>query len=1470
MEGTDRTIIQTLESSDYRMKNAHFKLGSKIHITDFIYARKMYQQNYFVDIFADEVVNYIKENIQNGDYTLQESEDHKTRITLIGYASYSQMLLNKIVLKIQIDNDIQIDNENINYDLLSDVDTARFLKKETIYENILIIVPITTTFSTGIKIEQAILHKALNDQKPKNIEYDDYIKTFNFLEPYVNLILISPGNLEEPNYVVKLNEYLNTDDESDEKNREYPCKLFKWKNVDTTKKEITIETDTSLRESKAGDKKKRKEKYFYSIKSEWYVPDSCPHCFPDKEKLIEEKLLLETDKTSVTPKLQLDLPRSYTSHKQRNDKKTKNNVYIKEDSHKCSHYEHLNEHFLHYINAKTFFDTYPKEVNSWTKAYKEVIRWYCSSNFEEVLLISPSRGNNIFFVDFINRTLFENKAKIISYEVEEDYIENYQKFFKNYIKDSTIIFYVDTFLKSGGTFRLVNNFLKYCKLEFGESSRNPCDGLFFLISKANNYVRNNVSSLLKTEKNFFCFHELYIQNIEKKTCPLCLEQERYKKLAEDSILDTVRHYFLNKVNRLRTREVGSIKEEEEKDRGLTDWKKYHPLVKDSELIVFPWENDASPETKQLYETFIEEDPSHSLPGRKYLKILIEHKLNYLLSNDEDIIRRIGKDEDILTLANKKNIQFNKDLLSDIIEKIKKEVPFNGWIKYWANTNKPTLRIFNNIFEEVVLKVFTLQPFINSMPVKKRVFAWILIQLDEHIKDLVNPSKQIDFDTFRKLKFLMRRATLLNSNYIIRQKTLENLRIIIGRIYKDDDSFFRIEQKNYQTAKDFLEQKDIDKQQKDYVEQIKKNIEYKDRSYNEFNYFYVSLIKELLIENPSKVTKIESNINKFLCIEDIKKEKTFYNLLKLIQYENTTEIKQGLTIVAEDYLNRHDIVSFNNKFRTPQVRQELTNGFKEAMNDSRLSTLKKFIALNQENSRFKFDEWSETEDFYHYLHLLYLLAVLLNEENSNKFENTTKLEDKMETILQNLFRIACDPKKHDIGIDSIIKYRDDPNSGAFIVLKFRNEHEDYAKPEDLFMAYSTKNIDESFSNIEVDFEALSYFMINGLCNKSIIEANRGFYKPNTILQFNKIENGKKWEPLIGHLSPRVNAIHNISSEFSKIYDSQTGFGSAIFTEDIYIPNSDISKYCFLRISDLKIDKNKNTVVNKGSGVVTFFSKEEFDIKRLRLLMVVKDHIQKFIAKHYETDSITAFINERIELKEYKKLSHGFEDSLSVLSALAISTENIENRKVLGTVLFNVIRTTGPILKSMLNALNQIKKADNILVVKDTPAFSKLAIQRESIKDISCRIKELITIVVESTLGGISLKKETCTFDISRVDNPTPIIYSWSIYQAIIAEIVINAKKYKPHGEDIKLKFYIEEDLRQQDLFWLKFTNEYRANSMTEKKRATIKSNNIRFSIKGLSLIKRLSFSSTGISANIDCTLNSEINEFYTNVPLKSLK
>jgi hypothetical protein len=1483
MEGTNETITQNLNSPKYRMREAHFKLGSKIHITDFIYARKMFQQNEYVNIFANEVVNYIKKNIQNGDYTLKKSEDGKKRVTLIGYASYSQMLLNKIVVNIQNDNDIIVDK--INYDLLSDVDTTRFLKKETIYENILIIVPITTTFSTSVKIERDIIDKALKEQSERDeIEYDnEYINTFNFLEPYVNLILVSPVDLNDPSYVVKLNEYLNTEDESDEKNKEYPypCKLFKWKNVDTTKKEITIDIDKSLRKRKVENNEnemQRKEKYFYSIESRWYVPDSCPHCFPDDNHgLIEEKLLLETDKTSVTPKLQLDLSRSYVSHIQGNDKKSEHNIYIKEDSHKCSHYEHLDEHFLHFINAKIFFDTYRLEIEQWADALKKK---YLKDDLEKVLLISPSRGNNIFFVDFINHYLFGNEAKIISYEVDEDYIENYQKFFKDYIESSKNIFYVDTFLKSGGTFRLVNNFLKYCKAESEKNSKNPseknsknpCDGLIFLISKANDYVKNNVSSLLRDEENFFRFHELYIQNIEKKTCPLCLEQERYKKLAENSILDTVRHYFLNKVTRLRTREVGSIKDD---DSGLTDWEKYHPLVKDSELIVFPWEKGASSETGKLYETFIKkEGSSHSLPRRKYLKLLIEHKLNYLLSNNEDIIERI-KESDTLDLSKDKkdkNIESNEKLLLDIIEEIKKEDPFKGWIEGWKKHNVPTLEIFNSIFKEVVLKVFTLQPFINSMHVKKRVFAWVLIELDEHVEKLVNSSEKIDFDDFRKLKFLMRRVTLLNSNYIIRKKTLKALKIIMGKIYKNDYSFFEIEQKNYQAAENI---EDINDDQKNYVEQIKKNIEYKDRSYNEFNYFYVSLIKELLIENPSKVTKIESNINYFLEQENIKEEKTFYNLLKLIQYENTIAIKQGLTIVAENYLNKKDIISFNNKFRIPEVRKELTNGFKEAMNDSRLSTLKKFIGLNQEDHNFNFNKWSQTEDFYHYLHLLYLLTVLLKEEINIKFAKTTKLEDKMETILQNLFRIACDPnfKIHDISIDSIIEYEDDPNSGAFIVLKFRSEHEDYAKPEDLFMAYVTKNITEPAPNMEVDNESLSYFMINGLCNKSIIKYNQKYYKPNTILQFNKIENENKWYPLIGHLSTRAkdNNISIISSEFSKIYDSQTGFGSTLFTEDIYIPNSDISKYCFLRIADLKIDEKENTVKNEGSGVVTFFSKEEFDIKRLRLVMVVKDQIQKFIERHYETDSITAFINERIKLREYDKLSHGFKRYLSKLNSLAKSTDYVENRELFADILYAVTKN-GPILQEMTSKLEGVRKMpydvfneklmqhklDDLEICKD-----------ECMCETIQKIEEIIKIIIENKVSkSDEFSKEKYIFNCinANINKAMLNTYSWSIYLSIIVEIIVNAKKSVDDGNNFNLDLSIKQDTDDSDLLWFVFSNKY-DNEIYEKERLRMKKNNMRFSKKGISMIKRLSEASTNYLPIIN--INDTDKIFTIEMPFKSI-
>jgi len=600
--------------SGYKIENSHFKLGSKTHIKDFIYAKRIFQNSFFTDRFAFLISKYYLSKYPN-----------KKSLTIIGYGEYSQMLINRIekILKVYFKTD------NINHNMVSDAEKPYFINNESFNENLLVIVPINTTLSTTIKIED-LVYKKINDENKINF--------CKLLTPSLNLILVTHKDLENFDYVNSLNDFLNssnTDGISD-----FPYKFFYWKNVNIKDKIILLGTNPQKGTT-------REEKYFVSLKSEWYLPEKCESCFPKwdtrnqlfKDGIYYEKPLLETDKTSVTPDLLLDLPASFSLSNNYKEE----DIFINEKSYLVNHRLYKNNHYQHFIDPFPFFSFYKDKIEAWASSWRDELFKCLPELFDSsILLIAPSERNNTYFIELINRIIFNDSAVIIHYEVSGDYTENYQKFFSANVKQSNYIFYIDDIIQSGKTFHLVNNFIRYCNnlegFEIKDKVTNKtCDGVFTLISKTDIFAKSDiVTEIYSNQKindnlKYNAFFYLSVNSIINEKCPICIEQKKYLTLAENSLLDTVKHYFLNKSKNLIS--------EEENNSSSSDngWFKYHPLV--AELSILPWLEGANSKTKDYFDHYKE----INLPKVNYLKLLIQHLINNILSSNNEIRRQLEFD-----------------------------------------------------------------------------------------------------------------------------------------------------------------------------------------------------------------------------------------------------------------------------------------------------------------------------------------------------------------------------------------------------------------------------------------------------------------------------------------------------------------------------------------------------------------------------------------------------------------------------------------------------------------------------------------------------------------------------------------------------------------------------------------------------------------------------------------------------------
>lgn len=1472
--------------SGYKITDTHFRLGSKTHIQDFIYAKRIFQNSFFTDRFAFIIAKYYLENYET-----------KRSLTILGYSEYSQMLINRVEKILSK----KLNSNEINHDMVSDVDEPYLIKGEEFKENVLVVAPINTTFSTTIKIEQLVADKIRKDKLEGKCK---------LLTPSLNLVLVSHKNLDDNTYLKLLNENLANDNLDNLK--EYPYKVFYWKHVDTENKIVTVNTNPKKSEL-------RKQKYFISIESKWYLPDDCTSCFPEydpiknKTGIFNEKPLLETDKTSVTPDLLLGLPENY-----KYDSEPKNpNVFINQEAYASKHIVYKGNHYLHFIEPIPFYNKYYTHIVEWAeKCRKELYETEIEIFSSSVLLISPSERNNTYFVELVNRLVFDDSAIIIHYEVAGDYIENYQKFFSGNIQQSNYIFYVDDFIQSGRLFHLVNDFVRYCNkqvdFEFQTIPRNKaCDGVFTLISKTDNFAKSDIVAQLNTNTltsnesaKYNAFYSLSLNAILPEKCPLCAERKRYKSLANNSMLDIVKHYFFNKAKNLEKKTPKEAKSLE------TGWDKFHPLV--GEFNILPWESRTKETTKQLFETFI----NNSFPERQYLKLLIHHELNNIISNNIIIRNKLNYPYKEYSFDDKVNS--TNSLFRMLISEVKQS---NSFKHLFSESNSSTANLLSVIIEELVLKVLTLQPFSNVKCLREKVFFYVLYNLDNKIDKYVN-SKIPNFEAFRYIKFLLRRATILNSNYLIRSGILDKFREIYKvfsqskkqlsekrrkRIDYLVSQFIFFEQEKHQLKIQLddlldspdsnnlilqIEKEDLKKEievkikaleiKLRYLGQCTKNITYIDSSLQEFNYFFVSIVKEITSVNDAKVLKLEQNVNNLLKDINISGENDFHFLLRLLKYENAVIVKKGIDLIYKDFLKNSQGINFSEKFSSPTLRETLESELKNSLEDYRLLPLKKYLKIDDFNS------WKTNnfEEFIRLLQLIYLFTVLSNDENGIMNTDNSQLEDRTKAILQNFYRITGDGdfSKHVFLTEKPIEYNDTKESGAYFVLNHHSKPTSLVSPKNMIITYATKpyKIEDNYEILSspIDNASLSYFMLNGITNRHAIiptflnamlsESKNKFSdvtpvyetfvkKPWTIWELTKEGNRVDifWRSVRSDVYP-INPSMNL--DFQKIVKTygNTSRVEPDFTEALYLPDS-INSIALIRLANINLIEGK--IINDGKAVIGLFgNKRYFDIERLKLSFILIPKITKFIDKHYDGDSLTAIVNEKNKLLDLEKLKHGYPRFLNNLRQQAL----LENREAMNkdfvSILYSLLQT-GPNLAGIIsrfrNILDDTKENFVRLIDTDASEVIQLGLRNENIEWIFSKIQDYQKQILINEIGGTEKIAKECKYfckPIFDIDRKIKMPISENILNVIISEALINAKKNNGDRKQFKLwiRFYVAEG----DIVFLELTNNCWPN---DPKIIKILNKQSLRNTHGLGLINKISLELFDIPSRVNSEVTGEFDE-----------
>lgn len=1245
-----------------KISDTHFRIGSKLHISDFYYAKRLFQNGFFASRIAFLLTKDILERINEP----QLDAIRKSGLTIIGYEMYSELLINMVNKFLK--KKWELPDNKINHNIFENEGELRLCKENKILKNIILIIPIASTFSTAIKIEKSIL---------------DLFGNRNIMQPYFNVVFVCDEAVDKQvSPIVSETE-----------------RLFGWEEKNPITKSIRVNVYYSQ------EKESRENKYYLPLHTKWHLVEKCKRCIPDNPS--KESPLYETDRTNVTPAIIFDYPKGREiSTEDLNRKYTLN-----EEAVIYGHNKRNETHFLYAIDTEMFLETNLKSIIDWLrliKIKKDFTRIY--NEKKKVILISSCHSTNSGFLTLVNDFLFSSTANIIHYDPSNDYVQNFDKIYGEDVYNADLIFFVDDSLKSGSTFDKIYHFVlnsiensrKRAKHETPQlifpTTPQGIAGCFFLLNKTQYDMFEDLKMKVTNSDCIFSFANLHLFTTLKPYEPslLQIEQKRYESLFSNSFVESLKQHFAEQANKLsleRKREINTDNINNS-NKGIAERKSIRHL---NMLIA----------THRIYQYFTQAKTP-------------------ILTSFSDFIN------DLYTCTVSPN------------EKV-------------SHTNS----IIDLKDDETAsyLKVLTQSPFTQYKPLRDQVFKWCLTLLETHIrciKNTIDEEKNINYEQFDTLKFLIRRAGLLNSNYLLSVPFFQFL-------------------KDYLYSKHGIQQ---------LIKIHKKT--HRQKKLKEFPIFYIAQIKELIFRNESRCIVLEKNLKEIDNTNDpnvkqiiriLREEnalilKSFYEYVskqigwKELYYEeleNDENEKQSTSTNEnkEEHRNKRDLFTQEAERSRKKEKEENKKKINQSI-DSTTDKIKKFL---QKETISKHLKYSTIEEFFkitgqscikdnkqllNYLWLTYFLQYDKQKE--------INLNHKTEFIMTRLMEMFNNEGIKQVGSFFIVNTSRQKPFIAFnknIALRTDISSDSWRK----LLESPTQNYIKDFLWEEVNMKEITD-------EKETLDK---YAYPNTVVELQKTS--RKW----------------IDSFSSDLEDTQT-----IDLPENFFPE-DYDKVLLIKICR---QKAKNHSKKTHQGIIGFYYKqnegETVHINMIRYLLLLRSALSDFIARHHEADDFTDWQIAEIRQRTSLLTGHGREMLMN------IATKNEDYKDIISTLLivqrFIIDSEEESIISGGQDgSINQLfSKYFDYSVDNITPDSII------SLKDMAKDIFQLEEIENKEDIKDEDIK-------ISGVHKLSSLsfFFSYKLLRMICFELFINAKKNRWIFADEKIETDNQEYLRNK--IWIDVSN-----------------------------------------------------------------
>ena len=1380
------TLLEEKQTSDtnnkgYKINNTHFRLGSKIHISDFYYAKKLFQNSFFTTPLAYIIANNIWQTyFQSTSKSLLNIEVNS--FTIVGYENYSSFLISSIRNFLDKKRRKEGYNNVIINHLTIDKDAQLSREKHKLQKNVLIIVPIASSFNTSLKIEDQ-LNYIIN--RAESLDFEKV----NIIEPIQNVVLVANRDKSESKFL----------DKHIDKNNHFKAdsifKKYNWESVNPIEKTITIKRYNYTTE----DDKNREQKYLIPVYTKWQEATECSLCYPTKE-VLNEKCLIETGQASITPQIIFGFPRTKKYHSILNEKET---ILSLEGSLLYGNLKNKDNKYLYFNRTGKVIEDNISEITTWIQKLRNKFENPKNEKDEEfkndfinkkVVIITPNTGSRSRFLDLINEFLFEYTANCIIISLKEDYIENAETLYSDGLHNAQTIIYVDDVLSTAKSFLEANYIIKYIR-----NKNQNGEGINYCISLINRMAFADEDNLLlklkpldketkiQTEERLLYYYKINNPTIEEsnKKFPLKIEREKYTFLEKNSALDEIRKYFNAKKINIKSQNLKKSPPSIIKDYSLDflrkDKKRNKKLF---QLLVL----------NSIYSIFEYEIPKNKGNDLTKGKIKSEYEKSRLrdLNNyfpKVDIEFSLAKESDELIIINS-----IEHLRADIISKLKKDEKH----RHIISENE------NNI-DYVVLKVICSTPLIYYKQIRETSFYWVLILIKNkltEIGNLKNPedfykiNENSDYNFYQDLKFLLKKSVKLNSNFIIHKSTLDSFKNLIDNLEKIDkvitekikkiiNPSFKNELEEMCLNEKYLSVPTIKLKLYDFVQNNLKDsifdsIEFNKRKLSKDGFDFS---ENTNIDKKEK-TKLTTGFHKNL----IKEYNSYRESIPEEQINLLSEITQPLVKkehkpILQSFEQQFEKLSNLPRYKLSSPKNFITHivalvqelVFQHETKSIKLDKVIDEIRKDEKN----FDKnCNDNGTYFHFIRLLHLENIeIINKYSSeliNNYSNEIESNLKATTLVQEN-ALNKNLKNHFVPKSIIYeslkinkKYielcemqhetpRSPSSIDSFIALKkyikdlmMSEGNED--KIQDKIKTISTKLKNIIGANLVEDI----FFTIN---YKDIQN-----YKLNDIYTFSLNDNSNSREELINYENSLTSLMgnedfktddNNLFSHFEVIKHKENLVCREVDKIKTLIENSlqyqqleDNKSILLIRISDFK-EKTFNTL-----GVITIYlnHSERLKEKKLRLLLALRQDLGNFIKK--KTIGTTF-----LELLQSKK-----RDEFQGLLRHSIRTYLTNQSNIFEELLVNVNNSSETNELEILTVLNNAigGQTDNFELISESVIYPK----------------EIIYTYLQKLLRtdylGNGIEPSYYKIEI----NTDYLTIHKTIYDVIIPELIYNLKKYTP--------------------------------------------------------------------------------------------